>query len=166
MNHFDAKQLYQQFFDMVYRICFLYMKQESDACDMAQETFLRLLKNKPQFDSEEKAKAWLIVTASNCCKTQLSKWWRSRREVYDEEIMMAVNPEETEANREIRELVWSLEKKYSVPMYLYYFEGYKIHEISKMLRIKESTIQTRLARARELLKLELDSVCEMEGGMQ
>lgn len=146
-------------------ICFLYMKQESDACDMAQETFLRLLKSKPQFDSEEKAKAWLIVTASNCCKTQLGKWWRSRREVYDEE-MIAAYPGETEEKREIRELVWSLDKKYSVPMYLYYFEGYKICEISKMLRIKESTIQTRLARARDLLKLELASVSGTESDIQ
>ncbi len=72
MEEFEAKHLYEQFFDMVYRICFLYMKQESDACDMAQETFLRLLKKKPQFDNEEKAGAWLIVTASNCCKTQLA----------------------------------------------------------------------------------------------
>lgn len=163
MKQIEEKQLYQQFFDMVYRICFLYMKQESDAYDMTQETFLRLLKNKPSFDSEEKAKAWLIVTASNCCRTQLSKWWRSRREVYDEELLMAAAPEKTEREDEIRELVWSLDKKYSVPLYLYYFEGYKIHEISVMLKIKESTIQTRLARARTFLRLELEQSRNMEG---
>lgn len=156
MKQLEAKHLYQQFFDVVYRICFLYMKQESDACDMAQETFLRLLKSKPQFDSEEKAKAWLIVTASNCCKTQLSKWWRSRRNVYDEAAIADISTDGNEHEREIRELVLSLEQKYSVPTYLYYFEGYKIREISAMLGIRESTLQTRLAKARELLKLELD----------
>lgn len=156
MDQREVKRLYQLFFDMLYRICFLYMKQESDACDMVQETFLRLLKSKPEFDSDEKAKAWLIVTASNCCKTQLKKWWRSRREAYDEETATNMGFALSEREAAVRELVLSLDKKYSVPMYLYYFEGYRVHEISDMLQIKESTIQTRLARARELLKLELE----------
>lgn len=156
LEQLEAKHLYQQFFDVVYRICFLYMKQESDACDMAQETFLQLLKSKPQFDSEEKAKAWLIVTASNCCKTQLRKWWRSKRDTYDEAAIADIGSSDTGQERELRELVLSLEQKYSVPTYLYYFEGYRIHEISNMLGVRESTLQTRLARARELLKLELD----------
>ncbi len=156
MEEFEAKHLYEQFFDMVYRICFLYMKQESDACDMAQETFLRLLKKKPQFDNEEKARAWLIVTASNCCKTQLRRWWRSKRDTYDESVLADSSTGAGEQAHELRELVFSLEEKYSLPMYLHYFEGYKLGEISDMLGVRESTLQTRLARARELLRLELE----------
>ncbi len=57
---------------------------------------------------------------------------------------------------ELRELVFSLEEKYSLPVYLHYFEGYKLGEISDMLGVRESTLQTRLARARELLRLELE----------
>ena len=51
--------------------------------------------------------------------------------------------------------VLELEEKYRIPTYLYYYEGYTTGEISKILKTNQSTIQTRLAKARELLKIEL-----------
>lgn len=38
-----AEKLYQKYFAVIYSVCFLYMKNQADACDMVQETFLRLL---------------------------------------------------------------------------------------------------------------------------
>lgn len=61
MDTREAERLYQKYFSAVYRICFLYMKQEADTFDMVQETFLRLLRSHPVFESDEKAKAWLIL---------------------------------------------------------------------------------------------------------
>lgn len=158
----SVEQLYQRYYNAVYRICFLYMKNEADACDMVQETFLRLMKNRPSFENEDKAKAWLIVTASNCCKTQLGKWWRVKRGEYDEAQANAILDERS---NEILQLVFSLDRKYSIPVYLYYFEGYTTGEIAGMLRTNASTIQTRLAKARKLLKMEIETDCAVsEGG--
>lgn len=52
-------------------------------------------------------------------------------------------------------MVEELEEKYRLPVYLYYFEGYHSAEIAKILHVNASTIRSRLARARELLRLEL-----------
>lgn len=71
-----AENLYRKHFAAIYSVCFLYMKNEADACDMVQETFLRLLQGHFTYEGDEKTKAWLIVTASNCCKSQLRKSWR------------------------------------------------------------------------------------------
>ncbi len=46
----------------------------------------------------------------------------------------------------------NLPLKYRDIMYLFYFEDYKINELSKLLKVKEPTIKTRLKRGRELLK--------------
>ena len=48
--------------------------------------------------------------------------------------------------------VMSLPERYRIVVYLYYYEEYSICQISNTLNIKETTIQTRLSRAREKLK--------------
>lgn len=49
-----------------------------------------------------------------------------------------------------------LEEKYRLPVYLYYFEGYQSAEIAKLLHTNASTVRSRLAKARNILRLELE----------
>lgn len=72
----EIANIYNRQYKNVYRICFSFMKNAVDAEDMVQETFLKLLSSKKQFESEEHEKAWLIVTASNTCKDELRRWKR------------------------------------------------------------------------------------------
>ena len=51
--------------------------------------------------------------------------------------------------------VMSLPEHYRIVVYLFYYEEYSIGQISKILRIKQTTIQTRLSRAREKLRIVL-----------
>ena len=48
-----------------------------------------------------------------------------------------------------------LPDRYKTAIYLYYYEGYSVNEIARMLHKPSNTIKTRLARARKLLKKEL-----------
>lgn len=156
---FDPERIYDLYFDTVYRVCFLYMKNSADAQDMAQETFLQMLRKPFNYESDEKTKAWLIVCASNLCKNHLKKWWRKKSVSLDEEIGNLENIQGINLNNEqseILETVMSLDGKYSLPVYLYYYEGYSTGEIAKMTDTKPSTVQTRLAKARQLLKMDLE----------
>ena len=40
---FEPERLYDLYFDTVYKVCFLYMKNPEDTKDMVQETFFRML---------------------------------------------------------------------------------------------------------------------------
>ena len=152
MDPKEIERLYQKYFDTLYKICFLYMKNEDDSLDVVQETFIKLIKSNFKVQSEEKTKAWLIVTASNQCKSILSKWWRKKRNEYDEaRYEQQCFPEDNS----ILQMVLGMEEKYRVVTYLYYYEGYKTGEIGKMLHVSPSTVQTRLAKARNILKLDL-----------
>ena len=51
--------------------------------------------------------------------------------------------------------VMALPAKYRLPLYLYYYEGCTVAEVGELLGLKPSTVQTRLARAREKLKAQL-----------
>ena len=63
--------------------------------------------------------------------------------------------DEPEAQAVVEEIL-RLPKKYRVPLYLYHYEGYSVREISALLKANPSTIRTRLSRARELLKHQLE----------
>lgn len=53
------------------------------------------------------------------------------------------------------EAVTSLPEKYRSVVHLYYYEDYPVKEIAHILQKKETTIQTRLMRARKMLKKQL-----------
>ena len=160
MNKSELARIYDLYFNTVYKVCFLYLKNHSDAQDMTQETFCRMLHKPFCYESDEKTKAWLIVCASNMCKNHLKKWWVKYKLSYEDSLLQtdsqSIPQDESAAKNEFYHLIMSLERKYLIPTYLYYYEGYKTAEIADMLHEKTSTIQTRLAKARELLRMELE----------
>ena len=94
MDNAEIKRIYELYFDTVYRISFLYMKNEHDALDVTEDTFFSMIRRSPLFENDEKAKAWLIVTASNKCRTLLKKWWNKRNdytEAMKDELIEAYN---------------------------------------------------------------------------
>ena len=149
----DTERWYRQYFAMVYSICLLYMKNEADACDMVQDTFLRLMQSRFAYRDEEKVKAWLVVTASNCCKSALGRVWRKKQVAYDPAVH-EIGQEDPD--NLLLQMVKELDEKYGLPVYLHYFEGYRSAEIAKMLHLNASTVRNRIAKARELLRLELE----------
>lgn len=62
-----------------------------------------------------------------------------------------------EEHSRLYECILNLKEKYRIIILLYYYEGYSIREISKILGVNESTIQTRLARARSRIKVLMEN---------
>lgn len=145
----EIEKIYNRHVDTVYRICFSFMKNAADTEDIVQETFLKLIASGKNFQSEEHEKAWLIVTASNTCKDALKNW---RRNVENIEDHPGLKDNTTYKENYMLDAILSLPVKYKDVVYLYYYEGYKTHEIAKMLHCSASTIRNRLSRARKLLK--------------
>ena len=119
----------------------------ADAEDAVQETFLRLLTARPVFRDAEHEKAWLIRTTLH--RASDIRRAAEKRNVPLEEAALAAAPEESE---ELLSAVRSLPEKYSAVIHLYYYEGYSIKEIAKMLGLPAPTVGTRLARGRERLR--------------
>lgn len=134
----------------IIRVAFTYVKNIADAEDIAQDTFLAYLNKKPEFESEEHEKAWLIRVAINKSKNLLkTSWLKNRRQLVED---LSYLPEE---ESDILYSVLSLDKKYRVPIHLYYYEGYSINEIAEILSVKSSTVGTWLDRGRKILKEKL-----------
>ena len=59
---------------------------------------------------------------------------------------------EEESGRAVLEAVLSLPEKYRAPVHLYYYEGYSQKEIAEILGLRLTAVQTRMQRARAILK--------------
>ena len=145
----DFANVYEMYVNDIYRLCFSFMKNHMDAEDAVQETFLKYYHSEKTFDTLEHKKAWLIVTASNQCKDMLKHWWRQRKNIEDYKNVLDDNSTKTD---EMLAIIIELPDKYKTSIYLYYYEGYKIKEIAKILKQKQNTINSKLTRARKKLK--------------
>ena len=108
---------------------------------------MALLKCEKMFESQEHMKAWLMRVAINKSKNHLKSSWTSKRVEMPDAI-----PILEECETELLNAVFCLEEKYRIPIYLFYYEGYSIKEISKIMGRPVPTIGSRLRRGREKLK--------------
>lgn len=145
-------QLVTEYANMVFKIAYNYCKNKYDAEDIVQNTFLKLLQHKGSFSDDKHIKRWLIRVAINESKNMCTSFWRKRIVSWDESVSDAEFSFENNENSMLYDTVMSLDTKYRIVVHLYYYEGYSIREISEILHIKETTVQTRLMRARAKIK--------------
>ncbi len=150
----ELVQLYERHVNMVYRLCYLYLKNSVDAEDAVQSIFLKLLKSKIIFNDHEHEKAWLIVAAKNYCKDIFKSWWRKHRVDLNDLAENSKVVQDVEVGDVIAKLL-ALPQKYKIVLYLFYFEEYAAKEIAELLNSNESTVRTQLQRGRERLKMDL-----------
>lgn len=155
-------EIIDKYADMVYRIAVNETGSREDAQDIFQEVFLRLVCYRDRIANEEHLKAWLIRVTINCAKKQKRSFWNrkvssveeSEKEQSDQK---AANAYETVENADspVSRAVRELPEKYRSVVYLFYYEELSIAQIGKLLGEKESTVKSRLYRARETLKIRL-----------
>ena len=141
--------------DMVYRIALNWFRNPADAEDAAQTVMLKLWQSDTEFADGEHLRRWLARVTLNVCKDMARSPWR-RHTVSLEELRSPVFSDGE--RRAVYREVMALPGKYRVPLYLYYYEGYKVDEVGELLGLNASTVQTRLARARAKLKIQLEEV--------
>jgi len=140
--------LLQQYSNSLFRLCLFMLKNENDAEDAIQDTFIKYLQKAPFFTDTEHEKAWLFKVASNTCLDML----RYRQKHPMEKLDLAQYlPAKTE-QPEILEVLLELPKKYRLVLILYYVEGYRISEIAEIIRKTPSAVKMRLQKGRKLLK--------------
>ena len=140
-------EIVEKYADMIYRIAYQKELNRYDAEDIVQDVFVKLLSNKSYFRDEEHMKAWLIRVTINLC-INYNKSLARQKTVSVEQLDIPFTQQETG----ILEELYLLPEDERNILYLYYYEGYKIREIAKILRQKQNTINSKLTRARNKLK--------------
>ena len=159
----NLERVIETYSNMLYKICFMILKDEQDTKDVLQETFLAYMTKAPRFHSEEHKKAWLIKVSQNKCREFL-RFHKKHAGIPLEEVeeSMRITGGLDVEDREKLRLIWNLNPKLKSVVILYYVEGYSIKETAKMLNISEVATKKRLQRARNVLS---DLGRDYEGGI-
>lgn len=153
LPHDEFTRLAEAYIDTVFRIALNYTRDPTDSEDITQNVFLKLCKEEKEFESDEHVRNWLIRVTVNECKRWLGAPWRQTVSLED---YTASLQDISLEHRDILRSVLALPRKYRMPIYLFYYEGYSTQEIAAILKIPKGTVCTNLDRGRKLLKLELE----------
>ena len=172
MNRSQLEQCISEYGKDIYAFCRHLAGYTIEADELYQDTFLKAMEMLETIEYGRNPKSYLISIALRLWNNKIRKRaWRNRiagtEELIEENVENIADeklPEEEviqeELNRIVRKAVAGLDDKYRVPIYLFYTEQMKVEDISKVLKIPQSTVKTRLFKARKMLKKELEVVLD------
>lgn len=135
----------------VYNAVLCYVRNPSCAEDITQDTFLKLYTYDKSFNDDEHVKAWLLRCAINKCKNHLrSHWYRFSAPLESAETL--TYNDKVEYEDEMLKIMKKLSRNNRIALYMYYYEGYTIEEIGRILDVSPDTVSSRLHRGRQQLK--------------
>jgi RNA polymerase sigma-70 factor (ECF subfamily) len=157
----------------VFSTAFHYTHDHEEARDLTQEILIKLYNNLQKYKGKASFSTWLYRIAVNRC----IDWVRKKKlqtvsaicdgseeelDIYDTIADSGGGPEEDLIKQEnavyLRKLVEGLPEIYKTVIILYYFEDLSPQEISEIIGVPKRTIETRLFRAKNLLKLRMEEL--------
>lgn len=142
----------EKYMDTIYRVAYSWTKNSDDANDVTQDVLIQLYKTTKEFESDSHLKNWLIKVTVNQCKMLFRSTWSKMEDIGEYADTLGF---EEKSHLDLFRAVMNLDKKYRVPLLLFYYEGYSTAEIASILGIPEKTVSTRLFRAKARLKDDL-----------
>lgn len=148
----------EEYSDMLLRIAIHHVNNESEAEDIAQGVFLKLIEKCPDFQDKSHEKAWLIRVTVNLCKDYFrTSWYRKILPLND--TLSYINDDEEDITLNY---VKKLPTNQRNAIYLYYYEELSVDEIARILSVKSNTVMSWLHRGRGKLKTLLKGEVEYE----
>ncbi len=152
--------LVDQYSSTLYRVAFSVLRNAADAEDAVQEAFLRVLRHRHTLGEVRDHRVWLIRIVWNIVLDRKRRA-KTRPETDDIEELARVLPAEgltaeerasaVQHHAQVLAYVDQLPTKEREVLYLSAFEELNSVEIAAMLGVTESTVRSRLFRARNLM---------------
>lgn len=163
LDEIIQEQVYHNFYDLVYGMIVYIVKDHSAAEDIIQESFLKVIRKKPTFESEQKMKAWLKIVTRNTAINYLRKNKKFRNHLDSDSVFINIEPynpepsvEQTVETKMLEEAIVSylekLKPEYRVLVEYRWKQGLTYKEIAEHLNTDEDVVRQRLYRARESIK--------------
>ena len=165
MTNEELERIYNEAYRAVYWTAFALLKNEADAEDVVQDTFVALIESYDTIQDKSKVIPWLKKSAANKALNRLT---RTKTDSMDDEFFDSVEavPEdflpdtliESEAMRKvIMDIIYnSLSEDVRRTLILFYFDEMSIKEIANVLEVPEGTVSRRLNFARNKIKKEVE----------
>ena len=152
----------------VFKLALSIVRDESEAMEITQETFIAALKSLHSFKEIGSLKTWLFKITLNRSRSHLRKRNFLQRlsitlsTLFKEAEERQTSPEENVIQNEREAVIWSelnkLDERQRIVVVLRYFQDLPIVEIAEILNLHEGTVHSRLHTARERLRIALGQI--------
>jgi RNA polymerase sigma-70 factor (ECF subfamily) len=147
----------------VYNLALRVVKDENEALDLTQETFVRAWTALPNFRGQSQFRTWLYRITTNLCYNRLPNLRRSLNDLGDDVMEDIAEPsapmdnpayelESSETRKFLHQAINSLEENYRLLINLRYQNELSYEEIASTLNLPLGTVKTGIFRAKEQLR--------------
>jgi RNA polymerase sigma factor (sigma-70 family) len=151
------ERLYRKHAGDVYRYALVVLRNEADAEDVTQTTFMNAYRAMERGERPRQPQNWLITIAHNVCRQRFRQSQRRPNEVvYEEELAEAVVDEDPITAEDIRRALGHLAFNQRSALVMRELEGRSYQEIAEILGTSVSAVETLIFRARRSLREQLE----------
>ena len=145
-------RLMEQYGSSLLRMSALYLKDADLAQDAVQETFLKAYRHLKDYRGESSEKTWLAAICANTCRDMLRTAWLRRHSRINIESLPERPADFAFPDHTVLSEVMRLPVKYREVILLRYYQGLKIKETARALRLSEGKVRSRLNKANDILR--------------
>ena len=165
MTDRELEQIYNEAYKAVYWTAMALLKNEADAEDIVQDTFVSLIESYDSIADKTKVVAWLKKTAANKCLNRLTRTKTDNVEDGFFETIEALPedflPDSIAESEETRRIIMNiidnvLSDDIRRTLVLFYFDDMSTKEIAEVLGIPQGTVLWRLSFAKKRIKKEVE----------
>ncbi|MGF2614425.1 sigma-70 family RNA polymerase sigma factor [Rossellomorea vietnamensis] len=152
------QELVEEEKNKLYRMAYLYVKNENDAIDIVHETIYKAYVSIKKLKEPDYFTTWLTKILINTALDYIKK--NKNIIPFDEIERYETNEKVPIAeNLDLVDALDRLEEKYKTVIILRYYKGLQVNEIANMLDCPEGTVKTNLHRAINKLRIDLREEC-------
>ena len=156
----------------ILRFCRITAGSSTEGDELYQDTMLILWEKQMGLDGSQNVKGYALSVAVKLWKNRQRKAARRLRLVPQESLeeltQRGIQPGQTASLEDtllqksqaeiLREMIRQLPEGYRLPLQLHYSADLPVKEIAKLMKLPESTVKTRLRRAKEQLRQKLEEM--------
>ncbi len=171
-QNLDVEELFRRYGNDVLRMCNVYLRKQSLAEDAFQDVFVKVMTRSDSYRGDSDIKYWILSIARNVCLDYLKSSYMKRTSFMGD-LLDKTKPQSEEKKRikplpgnqveerlidamdtssPLLDAVQNLPAKYKDVILLRFYFDMDNEAIAKQLGITESTVRSRLMRARAKLK--------------
>jgi len=168
------EDLYTHYYDKIFALARMTMRNEADCEDILQETFISAWKNLHKLSNPAGFNTWLQKITLNLCYSLLRKKnitilldseneLENFSEESSDELLPAIYAERNDLRVRLGKIIDSLSDVQKQTIVLYYFNEHKVEEIADIMECSVSTVKTRLFLARKTIRSEVEAQEQKSG---
>lgn len=157
--------LVDRYWKRIYAFCYRYLHSPARAQELAQDTWLKVVEQIQTLKNPASFIAWLYQIARNLCHDERAK--QKRQGSLTEEALLVIadrgeSPEDCMDKRleceRVAQAVSRLSEDHRDVLLLVHYQGLSYKEVAEILGISIAVVKTRLFRAVQKVRLQLDSL--------